>query len=106
MIKEEFVAASKNVARYYYGIQLPLSVDTIMEKEGCTFYFYYELPSSYDDDDDNEVDCVFWYSVANYTDVRSEDGIELSMGIDGRSGDHFFLCYKDWLQERKPLQQR
>ena len=101
MTKEEFVTASKNVARYYYGINLPLTADSIMEKEGCNYYFYYELPSEYVDNDDNDVECVFCYSVANYKDTDPENGIELSMTIDSRTrGDHFFLNYKDWLQER------
>ena len=41
MTKEEFVTPSKNVAKYYSGVKLPLDVDSIMEKEGCNFYFFY-----------------------------------------------------------------
>lgn len=104
MTKQEFITASKNVAKYYCGINLPITEESLMEKSDCIYYFYYELPSSYEDDDDNEIECTYWYSVSNYKDEIPEEGIELAMGIDGRSGDHFFLNYKDWLQERKPSQ--
>lgn len=97
MTKEQFVKASKNVARYYSGVNLPLDEKNIMHKDGCNFYFYFELDSCYEDDDDNEIDCVFWYSVSNYTD--SEYGIEFATGIDGRSGDHFMLDCRDWLED-------
>lgn len=104
MTKKEFVTASKNVARYYYGVNLPLTEENIMEREGCIFYFYFELPSSYEDDDDNEIECVFWYSVSNYTEIASESGIEVAMGIDGRSGDHFFINFQDWMEARETRQ--
>lgn len=103
MTKQEFVTASKNVAKYYSGVNLPLSEDSIMEKEGCNFYFFYELPSVYEDDDDNEIDCNFWYSVSNYSGSDNEDLIEYATGIDGRSGDHFLVNYKDWLVEKQPF---
>jgi len=101
MTKYEFVTASKNVAKYYSGVKLPFDENSIMEKDGCNFYFYYELPSTYDDNDDNEIDCVYWYSVSNL--VGEEETIEFATGIDGRSGDHFFVNYKDWLVERQPF---
>jgi len=103
MTKEEFVTASINVANYYYGVNLPVTPENIMEKEDCNYYFYYELPSSYDDDDDNEIECVFWFSVSNYKD-HPEESIELARGIDGRRGDHFILNYKDWLKKREAPQ--
>ena len=50
--------------------------------------------------DDNDVECTLWYSVSNYKDQRPEDGIEFATGIDGRSGDHFFISSKDWQEEK------
>lgn len=103
MTRQEFVTAAKNVAKYYYGIKLPVTEENLMETEDCNYFFMYELPSEYVDNDDNDVECVFWYSVSNFKNVESENGLELAMGIDGRRGDHFFLNYKDWLVEREPL---
>ncbi|MBQ0051911.1 MAG: hypothetical protein KBT11_07595 [Treponema sp.] len=104
MTKQEFVTASINVCKYYFGVNLPLTVDNIMEKEDCINFFYFELPSSYEDDDDNEIECTFWYSVSNYKDVASEEHIEVATGIDGRSGDHFFIKFQDWLESRDTKQ--
>lgn len=101
MTKEEFITASKNFAKFYCGIRLPIDESSLMEKEGCRFYFYHELPSEYVDNDDNDVECVVWYSVSNYTDERPDDGIEFATGIDGRRGDHFFISCRDWQSERK-----
>lgn len=100
MTKEEFVTASRNVAKFYYGINLPITVNNLIPKEDCNYFYIWELPSEYVDNDDNDVECDFWYSVSNFKDENSEDKIELAMGIDGRNGDHFFLNYKDWLTER------
>lgn len=101
MTKTEFVKAAKNVAKYYCGINLPVTEDNLMEKEDCNYYFFWEFPSEYVDNDDNDVECDFWYSVSNYKDVDPENAIEFSTGIDRRNGDHFFVNYKDWLEEAK-----
>ncbi|WP_147614947.1 hypothetical protein [Treponema pectinovorum] len=97
MTKQEFVNASKKVASFYYGVNLPLDIDDVQESDEFKYFFMYEMPSSYVNQNDDDVDCVFWYSVAVYKEENAQDKIELSRGIDGRSGDHFFLNYKDWL---------
>lgn len=104
MTKEEFITASKNFAWYYSGIKLPLDENSLIEREDCNYFFFYEFPSEYVDNDDNDVECTFWYSVANYKDRRPEDGIEFATGIDGRRGDHFFISSRDWQQERERRQ--
>lgn len=100
MTKHEFITAARNFAEYYCGIRLPAGEEGFIQREGCNFFFYYEMPSEYVDNDDNDVECTFWYSFSNYKDQRPEDGIEFATGIDGRSGDHFFISCWDW-QERK-----
>ncbi len=104
MTKPEFVKAAKNVAKYQCGINLPISEDNLISKDGCIFYFYYELASTFEDADDNEIECTNWYSVAQYEGDSYDQLIEIASGIDGRSGDHFLVNYKDWLVERKPNQ--
>lgn len=104
MTKLEFVTASKNFVKYYFGVNLPLTTETIMDKDDCNYFFYFELPSEYVDNDDNDVECVFWYSVSNYKEISPEECIEVATGIDGRSGDHFYIKYQDWMEERTTKQ--
>ncbi|MBQ9909281.1 MAG: hypothetical protein IJP61_12570 [Treponema sp.] len=104
MTKEEFIKASKNFAKYYSGIKLPIDENSLIDREGCNYFFFYEFPSEYVDNDDNDVECTYWYSVSNYKDKRPEDGIEFATGIDGRPGDHFFISSKDWQEEKSTRQ--
>ncbi len=100
MTKSEFIKASINIAKSHAGVLLPITEDKIVETDDCNMFFYYELESSYDDNDDNEVMCTYWYSVSNYRDMGDPDNqIEFAMGIDGRRGDHFIIDIKDWLQD-------
>jgi len=100
MTKEEFIKASKNFAKYNCGIKLPIDEKSLIEREDCNYFFFYEFPSEYVDNDDNDVECTYWYSFSNFKDQRPEDGIEFATGIDGRSGDHFFISSKDWQEEK------
>ena len=78
MTKEEFIKASKNFAKYYCGIKLPIDENSLIERDGCNYFFYHEFPSEYVDNDDNDVECTYWYSFSNFKDQRPEDGIEFA----------------------------
>ena len=95
-----FHRQNQDFAKYYCGIKLPVDENSLIEREGCNYFFYHEFPSEYVDNDDNDVECTYWYSFSNFKDQRPEDGIEFATGIDGRSGDHFFISSNDWQEER------
>lgn len=98
MTKEDFIKASINIARSHAGVLLPITEEQVVSTDDCNMFYYYELESSYDDNDDNEVMCTFWYSVSNYKNVENfENKIEFATGIDGRRGDHFIIDIQDWL---------